>query len=386
MRRRGKRLQLISKVMRLGADRKGKAGVRRAPLALGAALIVVALIMCSGCFPALFDNQTGFGVGTSGRLVSCDQNYNNSVNVPGTRLDDLNEEQWGNAAIIVDVGSQKQVPKWGWVIAIATAMQESKLHNTPHLGKKNDHDSLGLFQQRPSQGWGTEVQIMDPHYSSIKFYERLIKVEGWEKKALTDAAQEVQRSAFPNAYRKWEQLAIDIVNDITKRDHKEETEIGGNPLCAVPGVISASGWVVPAVGVVGSGFRTPKRPKHDGVDIMLPRETAVRAASDGIVITSMCNASTGNCDVDGSPAVKGCGWYVEVRHVSGKTKTRYCHFRKRPDVEVGQTVTAGQKIGEVGSSGNSSGPHLHFEVHVDGKAIDPETFMISHGAPLRQQH
>jgi len=82
------------------------------------------------------------------------------------------------------------------VIALATALQESKLRNLP----SGDRDSIGLFQQRPSQGWGTEEQIMDPYYSANKFFDALVLVDGYEEMRITEAAQEVQRSAFPEAY------------------------------------------------------------------------------------------------------------------------------------------------------------------------------------------
>src|SRR5205823_10322367 len=112
--------------------------------------------------------------------------------------------QVANAAIIVAVGQQSHVPPRGWVIAVATAMQESSLTNLGDLGARNDHDSLGLFQQRPSQGWGTPAQILDPRYSARKFFEHLLAVSGWEKLPLTVAAQRVQLSAYPDAYAKHE--------------------------------------------------------------------------------------------------------------------------------------------------------------------------------------
>ncbi len=81
----------------------------------------------------------------------------------------------GNAAIIVGVGARMSVPVRGWIIAVATAIQESSLIDLPDLGDANDADSLGLFQQRPSQGWGTPAQIMNPVYASTKFYEHLCR-------------------------------------------------------------------------------------------------------------------------------------------------------------------------------------------------------------------
>lgn len=92
------------------------------------------------------------------------------------------------------------------------------------------------------------------------------------------------------------------------------------------------------------------------------------------------------CDRDGDPTLtRGCGWYVDITHPGGII-TRYCHQLVRPYVQVGQQVTAGQVIGITGSSGHSSGPHLHFEVHLgdhsSATAVDPVPFMISVGAPL----
>ena len=83
--------------------------------------------------------------------------------------------------------------RYGWVVAVATAMQESGLRNLGHLGDRNDHDSLGLFQLRPSQGWGTPAQALNPTYAATAFYVTLLRVPGWESMPLTEAAQAVQR-------------------------------------------------------------------------------------------------------------------------------------------------------------------------------------------------
>jgi cell wall-associated NlpC family hydrolase len=124
-------------------------------------------------------------------------------------------EQVGHAATVVTVGTGREVPKYGWVIAVATAMQESSLRNLGHLGDGNDHDSLGLFQQRPSMGWGTPAQLTDPRYAAGKFYERLVEVDGWQRMTVTAAAQAVQRSAYPDAYAKWQTEAEQIVDAVT---------------------------------------------------------------------------------------------------------------------------------------------------------------------------
>lgn len=113
------------------------------------------------------------------------------------------KEQLPNAKIIVATGIQLGIPTRGQIVALATALQESGLRNLAH----GDSDSLGLFQQRPSQDWGTREQVMDPVYASKKFYTTLKSVEGWEKMAVTDAAQKVQRSRYPKAYADDEPLA-----------------------------------------------------------------------------------------------------------------------------------------------------------------------------------
>ena len=107
--------------------------------------------------------------------------------------------QMANAATIAAVGQRRKMPERAVVVALATAFQESKLENLD----TGDRDSVGLFQQRPSQGWGTPQKIQDPRYAAGKFYSALKKVKGWQKMRVTDAAQRVQRSAYPNAYEKW---------------------------------------------------------------------------------------------------------------------------------------------------------------------------------------
>lgn len=154
--------------------------------------------------------------------------------------------------------------------------------------------------------------------------------------------------------------------------------------------VTATGWVRPTPGAIVSGFRTRDRPTHNGVDLAAPRDAIVRAAAAGTVVTVTCNASLNGgpypCDRDGSDTVRGCGWYVEVRH-PGDIVTRYCHLGHRPLVTVGQHVTAGTPLGQVGASGNASGPHLHFEVHTgypaeSRNAVNPVPFLATRGIPL----
>jgi hypothetical protein len=121
-------------------------------------------------------------------------------------------EQLANAKAIIDTAKEMGLPPRAWTIAIATSLQESNLHNIGHLGANNDHDSLGLFQQRPSTGgWGTAEQIQDPHHATTKFLQRLVQLDGWDQMPLTKAAQKVQVSAYPEHYAKHEAQAGDII-------------------------------------------------------------------------------------------------------------------------------------------------------------------------------
>ncbi|MFJ8580429.1 hypothetical protein [Micromonospora sp. NPDC093277] len=124
---------------------------------------------------------------------------------------DLNDEQTGNAKAIIAATKKAGMPERAAVISIGTSLQESKLENLGHLGDANDHDSLGLFQQRPSSGWGSPEQITDPEYSTTAFLKGLKQVDGWQDMPLTKAAQTVQVSAYPDAYAQWEQQAADLV-------------------------------------------------------------------------------------------------------------------------------------------------------------------------------
>jgi hypothetical protein len=120
-------------------------------------------------------------------------------------------EQARHATTIAGVGRDRGLPERAVVIALATAQQESGLRNLPY----GDRDSLGLFQQRPSQGWGTPEQVQDPVYSAGKFYDGLVQVPGWEAGRLTEVAQTVQRSGFPEAYQKHEPMAQELAAALT---------------------------------------------------------------------------------------------------------------------------------------------------------------------------
>lgn len=165
-----------------------------------------------------------------------------------------NAEQTANAATIVAVGKTKAVPAWGWVIAVATAMQESRLRNLPG----GDRDSIGLFQQRPSQGWGTPAQLASPTYQAARFYDALLAVPDWQHLPLTQAAQQVQRSAFPLAYTQWTQPAITLVNQLSAT-----TPIPASAIPTLPGTTPA-----PSGSATGCGAEADGLPA--ALDVQLP--------------------------------------------------------------------------------------------------------------------
>ncbi|MEW2431781.1 peptidase M23 [Micromonospora sp. NPDC047644] len=137
----------------------------------------------------------------------------------------LDEDQMENAEAIVRTGRKMGVPRRGLVIAVATAMQESNLYNVasgvlpesqdyPHQGVGWDHDSVGLFQQRSSSGWGPVGELMDPEFATRQFLSALQQVPGWQRMRLTDAAQAVQVSAYPEHYQQHEWRATRVVDAI----------------------------------------------------------------------------------------------------------------------------------------------------------------------------
>lgn len=179
-------------------------------MVVGALATPVALLLAVVVFAAVLAGGAGSGAGAAAEIIPV------ACGVPAGDVPALDAEQDQNATTIVAVGKTRNVPQYGWIIAIATAMQESQLRNIPG----GDRDSIGLFQQRPSQGWGTPEQIRSPVYAATAFYggsdvppddKGLLDIPGWESMPLTVAAQSVQHSGFPSAYAKWEALARSTV-------------------------------------------------------------------------------------------------------------------------------------------------------------------------------
>lgn len=194
--------------------------------------IALGPLMAGGVFVALFfaddqGNLRGQQQGGSGGVVTCDVGSMQveAADSSGT-TETYDEVQLNHAAEIIQAGNTAAVGQQGQLVALMTSLQESRLRNLanpaveesmglPNDGQGADHDSVGLFQQRPSMGWGTVQEIMTPSKSASTFYERLKGVDGWESMSPGRAAQSVQASAFPDAYDKWEPTARTIMSALS---------------------------------------------------------------------------------------------------------------------------------------------------------------------------
>ncbi|MEU9342013.1 C40 family peptidase [Streptomyces sp. NPDC048278] len=195
-----------------------------------------------------------------------------SVSVSG--LDDP-EEQIPNAETIQATGIAMKVPARGQIVALATALQESGLRNLDY----GDRDSLGLFQQRPSQGWGTPTEVRDPVHASTKFYEGLLKVKGWQSMTITQAAQAVQKSGYRDAYAKWEPLATAIQKAIAKSRGmvgSSSTDSDTGDAAEQP---TSSAAAVCGAGDDGSSFGSiPAGPVPEGYEVPASAPKSIRTA------------------------------------------------------------------------------------------------------------
>ncbi|MGY4968351.1 C40 family peptidase [Streptomyces nigrescens] len=183
-----------------------------------------------------------------------------NLHVAGLELPD---EQIPIAKTVIATGIALHVPARGQIVALATAMQESRLRNLSY----GDRDSLGVFQQRPSvHSWGTAEQIRDPVHASTAFYKALLSVRGWQQLTVAQAAQKVQQSAFPDAYAKWEPLARALHKAITPTLPDAGKTAGGKPDtnspagtggCSSDGADGTQFGPIPA-GSVPKGYKVPK--------------------------------------------------------------------------------------------------------------------------------
>jgi cell wall-associated NlpC family hydrolase len=185
-------------------------------------------------------------------------------------------EQRRIGAIIVTTGQTKQVPARGIVIALATAMQESSLRNLPG----GDADSIGVFQQRPSQGWGTATQLRSPAYQADRFYEALLSVPGWQDMPTTRAAQAVQRSAHPDAYARWARPAAQLAREVAPSLESPTVDSCGSTETLLTST-TPSGATSPAAGIaVTWALAQLGTPYSYGGDCSAPRSGDPRRQCD----------------------------------------------------------------------------------------------------------
>ncbi|WP_141566624.1 hypothetical protein [Pseudonocardia sp. N23] len=219
----------------------------------------------------------------------------------------LTSEQQSNAAVIVATGRELAVPERGLWIALATALQESGLRNLDY----GDRDSLGLFQQRPSQGWGTPDQVRQPRYAATQFFQRLLVVPAWTEMPLWQAAQAIQRSAFPTAYAKWEQAAADLLAEVGSSGSRFSTARtatcsgGGLPITASPAPLTG-----------GSSGCIEDDPTTNGCVTtatryaLLEAERAFGGLRRGALIRSAgCHAQRPTNPTSDHPLGKGCDFF-----------------------------------------------------------------------------
>lgn len=308
----------------------------------------------------------------------------------------LDTEQLSNAKLITGVAKSAFATdperRQAAIVAVATAMQESSLRNLDH----GDLDSLGLFQQRAS--WGSADERQTPAYAAGKFFAGLAGVSGWDKLPVTEAAQAVQRSAYPDAYAKWESLArttvlstyssVQAVEIPTAVGHTFPEAIdpvdgaGGVSLCVGANLVVDGDTTLPVLNyIVSSEFGYRIHPisgalrLHAGIDLAKSGCTSVPQ-----VLEPIYAARAGEVIVTvNSNGKSGYGTQVDIDHGDGLV-TRYGHMIYNSlFVKVGDMVQAGTQIGFMGTTGPSTGCHLHFETIINGVPVNPRIVMMQFG-------
>jgi hypothetical protein len=347
--------------------------------ALLASPLVVFLLLIGLVLIVLEDDeaQAGQPCGAGGTSVTVD-----AAGVP-TELTaggaTYRSEQLGNAAAILKAGADLGVSAHGQTIGVMTAIGESTLFVLDR-GDAVGPDSRGLFQQRDNGAWGSYSDRMDPYISSTNFFRALLAVPGWETLAPTIAAHRTQHNADPYHYERFWDDAQVIVAALAGVDVSllpVSTGSGGVPCTDVPGgqgvVVPAGTWVRPSTGPVTSGFGPRWGKNHNGLDFGAPCGTPTLAAKDGVVVGVHKN--------NRSPAT-GYGTLIVIDH-GGGIVTRYAHAPNDGIlVTIGEPVMGGQQISEIGTYGNSTGCHLHFEVQQGGAFVDPAPVLTGNGVVL----
>ncbi len=343
--------------------RRTAVAVLLAPVAVAAALTAAALYLHSESPPV------GAACGPSGGPVAVH-------GLPEGPAAGFSVEQLANAAAIVEAGRTLGVDARGQAIGVMTAMGESSLLVLDH-GDAVGPDSRGLFQQRDNGAWGSYADRMDPAISATNFFRALLRVPDWQTLPPTIAAHRTQHNADPYHYTRWWDAAVQVLTVLTgSADTGLATGTGFLPCTSLsPTGRTTDGWTIPAAGPLTSGFGMRPNPTgegeqfHAGLDLAPGCDSPVVAAAAGVVVRA-------------GPA-SGYGNLVVIDHGRGVV-TRYGHMEDAGLlVVVGQQVAGGQQVARVGSAGDSTGCHLHFEVLVDGVLTDPLDFLSERGFDLR---
>lgn len=296
--------------------------------------------------------------------------------VPDTPIAGYDHEQLVNAAYIIQAGKELGLSLRDQTIGVMTAMGESSLRVIDH-GDAAGPDSRGLFQQRDNGAWGSYEDRMNPFISATSFFRVLMTIDDRDTLEPTIAAHRVQRNADPYHYTPFWPKAVEVVEALAGVE-VGAGEGGGSPAdCGgtTPGTVNPLGWAAPAAGPITSGYGLRTHPVtgtsqlHAGVDLAGGGcDGPIWAAQSGTVVTSGFDS--------------GGNGTIIIDH-GGGIQTAYLHmYQSGILVREGDQVNAGDQIGRVGSSGDSTGCHLHYEVRVNGSPIDPVPFMEQVGITL----
>jgi hypothetical protein len=201
----------------------------------------------------------------------------------------MDPEQLLNASIIADVAMRRALPAQAVTVALATAQQESKLRNLDY----GDRDSVGLFQQRPSQGWGPKEQLLDPVYASGKFFDALVKVHNWQSLTVAAAAQAVQHSGFPDAYASWQQLATAVGAALTGTTSGQLTCRLGRPGVQVKQASSGSSASPPAATSVTGAVSILTTALATDLEVTSPSVASPTTKTSTITVSGLEPVATG---------------------------------------------------------------------------------------------
>lgn len=222
---------------------------------------------------------------------------------------DLTPEQAHNATLISALGVRRGLPARAVSIAFATAYQESKLRNLDH----GDRDSLGLFQQRPSQGWGTRRQVQDPYHSTNAFYDALAKVDGFETMRITEAAQKVQRSGYPEAYEPHAADSRALASALTGYSPN------GRFTCVVHPLRGKKGTAGPAIADLEKGFGSLDTARGARQDFSVTVGTGLDADRRAWAVAQYLVAHAADLKIE-SVSLDGKRWRVGTESELGWTK------------------------------------------------------------------